>query len=91
MTTPRTIEISVFGALRRLVPEGSLDCVTEPDATIRDLRASLARQLRERDPGFGDEVLLASSVFASDEAVLAEDCPLDGFSRLSILPPVCGG
>ena len=87
----RTVEIKLFGALRKYAPGGRLQLPVAPETLVAGLRERLRHALRERDAAFTDDGLLDATAFADDERVLRDEEPLDERMRVSALPPVCGG
>ncbi|MGZ9097483.1 MAG: MoaD/ThiS family protein [Micavibrio sp.] len=79
-----TITMCLYGAFRKCqdiivftVPAGS---------SVTEIKAALSQAL---GPQFCDLVL--DSVVANDKTILPRDFLIDADSRLSVLPPVCGG
>lgn len=87
----RSIDLKVFGALRRYVPGGTVKLEVEPGMTVDALREKLRRDLGGNEAGFSDGGLLDSTAFANNERVLDNDEVIDGIAHISALPPVCGG
>jgi molybdopterin converting factor small subunit len=83
----REVTIRLFGAFRQSELGDRLNVRIPEDADVAELRRATDDHLRQWPDA---QALLASSAFASESAVLADDEPVpDG--ELSILPPVCGG
>lgn len=83
----REVTIRLFGAFRQSELGDRLNVRIPADADVAELRRATDDHLRRWPDA---RALLASSAFASESAVLADDEPVpDG--ELSILPPVCGG
>lgn len=85
------LEVKLFGPLRPFASAGALEVELPEGALARDARAAVLVAL-EAGGGAAARAILARSVLASEEEVLAEDAPLPAGTRsLAVLPPVCGG
>lgn len=84
------VQLSLFGAFREFEPAGRIELDIAEGADIAQLRAGFDAFARERWPGFRPG-LLASSAFASENAVLRDHEPMPADGRVAVLPPVSGG
>jgi molybdopterin converting factor small subunit len=86
------LEVKLFGPLRPFASAGALEVELREGASARDAREAVAVALERASPGPAVRGILARSVVADEDDVLAEDAPLPAGTRsLAILPPVCGG
>ena len=77
-----SINIKLFGAFRKFGE--CLDFSVPTGSTVATIKTILQDRLN-------GEKLVLDSVLANDNAVLRDNDVLDTDTKLSILPPVCGG
>jgi molybdopterin synthase sulfur carrier subunit len=84
------VEVALFGAFREFDRRARIEVEIADDASVAQLRQAVRAHGEAHWPGFRAG-LLASSAFASRDAVLRdrEAVPDDG--QVVLLPPVCGG
>lgn len=83
------ITLHGFGAARAL--SGYTLEVNSAKSSIAIIRQQLFEELKTK-PTYADLLdILPTTVFASDNEVLAEDYVISTNIQLNLLPPVCGG
>lgn len=86
-----TLEIELFGALKRYRADGIVDLTVTLPIRISELRTLLANLLCEGDPGFNPDGIFKVAAFATETAVLPASAVIDAPTRLAVIPPVSGG
>lgn len=86
-TGMRTVDVRLFGAFRQFGSAPTLRVTLPRDATVADLRASVADLL----PGDNAHSLLLASAFSTDDRMLDDADALPADDEFAVLPPVCGG
>lgn len=84
------VELRLFGAFRDYEPASRVALELPDGARIADLRAAVLAYARTHWPTFRPG-LLASSAFASEQAVLRDGDAVPADGRVAVLPPVSGG
>jgi molybdopterin converting factor small subunit len=84
------LQVMLFGQLRTCAPGSAVEVEVADGARVGDAREALAALLAQASPSA--RTLVARSVLATDDEVLADDARLPADARtLALLPPVCGG
>ena len=84
------VELSLFGVFRSFEPSATLVLEVSEGGNVAALRRAVQTYAECHWPAFKPS-LLASSAFASEQAVLRDGEALPANGRLAILPPVSGG
>jgi molybdopterin synthase sulfur carrier subunit len=84
------VEVALFGAFREFDRRARIVVEVPDDARVAHLRQAVRAHGEAHWPGFRPG-LLASSAFASREAVLRDREPVPADGSVVLLPPVCGG
>ena len=79
------VTVKLFAAARDAVELSEVRLEIGTDATVRELRTSLAEQYPPLQP------ILGQSLFAVDAQYVSEGTPLDANSDIACIPPVSGG
>jgi len=79
------MRVLLFARARELAGVEAVEVTLPPNATVADLRASLAKQC-ERIAG-----LVARSAIAVDNQYAADATPLPATAEVALIPPVSGG
>lgn len=90
MNTPITVSVRMFGAFRKYHP-GTLAVEVPDGSSAAAIKEAIGATLRQTNPAFADDDLIAKSVLADNQRVLGSDERIHGAVSLAILPPVCGG
>ncbi len=85
------VKVRLFGAFREYSENNVLHFEFEPGASLATIKQSLEHRFSVLRPDKPAAALLAQSVLADDQAVLAEGFVLEKSQELAIIPPVCGG
>ena len=84
------VEVALFGAFRDFDRRARIQVEVPDDASVAQLRQAVRAHGETHWPLF-NAGLLASSAFASNEAVLRDREPVPADGNVVLLPPVCGG
>jgi len=87
----KQVEVRLFGAFRKYVPEGRIQITIEEPCSIPVFKAVLFSQLQKIYPEFSDLNLVLESALADENIILTESSVIDVTRQLALLPPVCGG
>ena len=83
------VSVKFFASLREAVGVATLDLELAPSATLRDLRAALARRLDAE--GAAAIAARAVRVAVNQEFIAGEETSLAAGDEVAFLPPVTGG
>lgn len=87
----KQVEVRLFGAFRKYVPEGRIQIMLDEPCSIPVFKTALFSQLQKLSPEFSDLNLVLESALADENIILAESSVIDEARPLALLPPVCGG
>jgi molybdopterin converting factor small subunit len=87
----KTVEVKLFGAFRKWVPEGSISVELRDVDTARDLKRTIGRVIREQAPHFLESELVEESALATESQILLDDAFVYSEIGFALLPPVSGG
>ncbi len=90
MANTVTLNVDFFGAFRGILSEPHLLVEVPIHGTIQDARSEIQSAL-ERRLGSFNEALLNASAIGTDERILSNAEPVEGLSKIAVLPPVSGG
>ncbi len=79
-----TLTIKCFGAFRQFGDIITID--TPNNSSVSQVREALVRHI-----GLEHKPLVEDAVLANDSEILTEAAIIESSTKLSILPPVCGG
>ncbi len=87
----KTMNIRMFGAMRKYFPSGQLIMELSEDCDVAALRQILLQKLTQECTDFKDSALLSESAFSNHDEILQETDLVCQQSEIALLPPVCGG
>jgi molybdenum cofactor cytidylyltransferase len=80
-----TVSVRLFALAKERAGRSEVQVDLDAQATVRDLRAAL----RDRIPQLGP--LCAGAMISVDEEYAPDETPINGASRVALIPPVSGG
>lgn len=84
------LTISLFGPFKNYFENDSI-CIEVESGDIQAVKRALYKSANRMKIAPKIQALISVSVFADDSKILHDDDEISGTSRLSLLPPVCGG
>lgn len=85
------LSIKFCGALRQYVEDDEFCLMLSKKTSLLHIRQLIISKIREQHQSFNNDSLFDHSAFANETKILQEDQIIDCDSRLTVLPPVCGG
>lgn len=90
-TNSITLNIQLFGALKKYSSNGVLKIEVFGGSNIEDVKNKIINTLKCDFPDFSDIELINKSVLANECRILNSDEIFETNMQLVIMPPVCGG
>lgn len=90
MVFTMVVHIRFFGALKRYATSG-MSIEISSSSSIAELREVIKGKLQKDFPGEFNTALLDRAAIADETNILSLQTILNDRTKLSILPPVCGG
>lgn len=84
------LTISLFGPFKNYFENDSI-CIEVESGDIRAVKRALYKSADRTKSAPKIRSLISVSVFADDNKILHDNDEISETSRLSLLPPVCGG
>ena len=86
-----TIEVKLFGAFKKYIPNGKIQIQVQTGTPISELKNIIEKEIKKQAPQFSDHHLILESALANAEEILSEAAVITNETALAYLPPVCGG